>query len=64
MIKMKKAIKFRADVIVWQGQNDIKLKSYRPIRDAIEIIKRQRTKLNFGQISKLKIKILKTKTTP
>jgi hypothetical protein len=38
MIKIKKTIKFRADVIVWQEQNDIKLKSYRPIIDAIELI--------------------------
>ena len=50
----KKALEFRADIEVQQGQNYIKLKVYGQLKVLLKEIKGQRTKLNFDQITKLK----------
>jgi limonene-1,2-epoxide hydrolase len=56
----KKVLKFRVDIEVWQGQNNIKLKVYGQLGIQLKEIKRWRNKLNFGQIPKLKPQIPKT----
>jgi len=44
---MKKALKFEADIEVWQGQNFIKLEIYGQLGVQLKEIKKQRTKLIF-----------------
>jgi len=51
---MKRALKFKADVKVWQGQNCMKLKVRSQLGIQLKEIKSQRTILNFDQIPKLK----------
>jgi len=53
---MKKALKFRADIEVWQRQNCIKLKVLGQLGVHLKEIKSYRTKLNFVQITKIRPK--------
>jgi len=53
---MKKALKFRADIEVWQRQNCIKLKVLGQLGVHLKEIKSYRTKLNFFQITKIRPK--------
>jgi hypothetical protein len=53
---MKKALKFRVDIEVWQRQNCIKLKVSGQLGVHLKEIKSYRTKLNFVQITKIRPK--------
>jgi hypothetical protein len=64
---MKKALKFKADIEIWQRQNCIKLKVLGQLGVHLKEIKSYRTKLNFVQITKIRqsnivLKIKKKKT--
>jgi hypothetical protein len=51
---MKKALKYRVNIKIRQGQNCIKLEVYDQVGVQLKEIKRWRTILKFGQIPKLK----------
>ena len=53
---MKKALKFKADIEIWQRQNCIKLKVLGQLGVHLKEIKSYRTKLNFVQITKIRPK--------